>query len=255
MTTSYFTRLLAVLLVVTATRAVATTPAAKCNADKLKLAGKYAQCRAKATAKAIKTGDSADYGRCDAKLPEKWSHTELGAEGACPTNGDAADVQGQVSADIGVLDLMLAGIRFIDNADGTITDTETGLMWEKKTPVNAYDQISWYDAMGNFTSNLNGNTAFGPDQTGLGGHSDWRLPTTAEILTIGIPGSCFSSPCVAPIFLPTGSAPYWTSTTFASQPVCVGCAVCVRFVSGNGPGLCVSGKPNNHHARGVRRAW
>lgn len=233
--------------------ALAATPSEKCNADKLKHAGKYAECRAKATAKAIKTGDSADYGRCDTKLSEKWSDTELDAEGACPTNGDAADVQGQVTGDIGVLDLMLAGIRFIDNADGTITDTENGLMWEKKTLANAFDQISWYDAMGNFISNLNGQTVFGPEQTGLGGHSDWRLPTTAEILSIRAPtGSCFPPPCVDPIFLPHAVSDYWASTTFASD---ASQAVCVDFYIWNGSGLCMSGKVNGHSVRAVRRAW
>ena len=62
--------LLAVLLVVMATRAVAATPAAKCNADKLKLAGKYAQCRAKATAKADAEADAKE-AKAAAKLDAK----------------------------------------------------------------------------------------------------------------------------------------------------------------------------------------
>lgn len=40
--------------------AAALTPAQKCQAKKLKITGKYAFCRLKADAKAVKTGQPAD---------------------------------------------------------------------------------------------------------------------------------------------------------------------------------------------------
>ena len=43
-------------------------PEDKCEADKNKIAGKYAFCRQNAEAKAIKKGEAADYSKCDSKL-------------------------------------------------------------------------------------------------------------------------------------------------------------------------------------------
>ena len=56
--------------------------------------------------------------------------------------------------------------RFIDNGDGTVTDTATSLMWIKKPhwlPGN-FDYMNWYDAV-SFCNDLI-----------YAGHSDWRLP-------------------------------------------------------------------------------
>src|SRR5262245_24258216 len=61
---------LAVLLA-TATAAGALTPTEKCEVDKLKAAGKYGFCRLKAEAKAVKSGDPVDYGKCDEKYADK----------------------------------------------------------------------------------------------------------------------------------------------------------------------------------------
>jgi hypothetical protein len=53
----------------------------------------------------------------------------------------------------------------VDNGDGTVTDTNAGLIWEKEStgPMN------WDDAM-SYASGLS-----------LGGHSDWRLPDKDEL--------------------------------------------------------------------------
>jgi hypothetical protein len=55
---------------------------------------------------------------------------------------------------------------FIDNGDGTLTETQTGLMWAAKD--NGSD-ISW-----------DGARKYCEDYRG-GGHSDWRMPTIAEL--------------------------------------------------------------------------
>jgi hypothetical protein len=63
----------------------------------------------------------------------------------------------------------LASDRFIDNKNGTITDTKTGLMWVSKdngVPIN------WPDAK-KYCENLN-----------VGGYSDWRMPTLTELATL-----------------------------------------------------------------------
>jgi hypothetical protein len=58
-----------------------------------------------------------------------------------------------------------SGTRYVDNGDGTVTDSATGLMWTK----NAYHgPMNWYDAMTYC------------DSVTVGGYSNWRLPSVAQ---------------------------------------------------------------------------
>ena len=62
------------------------------------------------------------------------------------------------------------GGRFLDNNNGTITDTQTGLMWAKADSWNDLGKcLNWEDAR-TYVKNLT-----------LGGFKDWRLPTMNEI--------------------------------------------------------------------------
>ena len=124
--------------------------------------------------------------------------------------------------------------RFVDNGDGTISDTETGLMWEKKdgpsdgvqnveNPRDVDNQYSWSavgprdgTAFTDFLPRLNGEIASSPANQ-FNGYRDWRLPTVWELLTIL--DSSFGAPCIDPIFGPTavgvpGSSGsfYWSFT-------------------------------------------
>ncbi|MFP7753334.1 DUF1566 domain-containing protein [Thermodesulfobacteriota bacterium B35] len=56
--------------------------------------------------------------------------------------------------------------RFVDNRDGTVTDTSTGLMWAASD--NGAD-IQWWDA-DRYCREYRG-----------GGYTDWRLPTPDEL--------------------------------------------------------------------------
>jgi hypothetical protein len=127
--------------------------------------------------------------------------------------------------------------RFIDNGDGTVSDLQTGLMWEKKDnldgdanyddPHDAENLYTWsvtdpaYDVptgtvFTDFLYKLN-NCTFSFDggyKGGFAGHCDWRLPTRQELKGIidpNAPGcaidSCQSgngvlpySPCIDPVF-------------------------------------------------------
>ena len=135
--------------------------------------------------------------------------------------------------------------RFVDNGDGTVTDNQTGLIWEKKDNtcpgihcVN--DTYSWnvsgspYPPDGTaFTSFLNtlnggatgvGNCVSSDGNTQTGGfnnYCDWRLPTIGELNSIvdrSASGCLSGSPCIDPVFGPTVPSIYWTSTTFAGDP-------------------------------------
>ncbi|MDF1592577.1 MAG: DUF1566 domain-containing protein [Desulfobacterales bacterium] len=63
--------------------------------------------------------------------------------------------------------------RFVDNQDGTVTDTIAGLMWIKNGwKLDFLSAVTWWDAVAkckNFRQ---------------GGYSDWRLPTIEEWVSL-----------------------------------------------------------------------
>jgi hypothetical protein len=88
--------------------------------------------------------------------------------------------------------------NFIDNNDGTVMDTNTGLTWEQ----NGLTIKSWTGAL-DYCENLT-----------LAGYSDWRLPNTNELLSIVDYGRYY--PSIDTTFFPgTVASNYWSSTTFA----------------------------------------
>ena len=64
---------------------------------------------------------------------------------------------------------VMAADKFVDNGNGTITDTTTGLMWPA-TDNNAH--INWRGA-NEYCKNLR-----------IGGYTDWRIPTLVELESI-----------------------------------------------------------------------
>lgn len=62
-----------------------------------------------------------------------------------------------------------------DNGDGTITDLNTGLMWQKTTEAKATSlegRVTWYEAE-EYAKNLR-----------LGGYTDWRVPSIKELISL-----------------------------------------------------------------------
>jgi hypothetical protein len=62
-----------------------------------------------------------------------------------------------------------ADSRFVDNGDGTVTDTKTGLMWARTDNMG---NISWHNAR-LYCENII-----------LSRHSNWRMPTIEELETL-----------------------------------------------------------------------
>ncbi len=216
------------------------TLAQKCEARQLKAAGKDAACRAGQLVKGL-LGGTADLTKCSTTFDTAFMNAE--AKGGCPTTFTAAQVDSRLSNDIGIIlsDLTL-NQRFVDNGDGTITDNQTGLQWEKKVEGNGCTHC-WADP---YTWS-NGETDTAPDGTaftvflpqlnacvsasgttitgGFAGHCDWRLPTVAEMQSIVVcaPAPACSLPACDPTlvnFFP--NAPlvhYWSSTTVSQAPV------------------------------------
>lgn len=112
----------------TAVSAGAITSEEKCEAEKNKIAGKYAFCRQKAEAKAIRKGEAADYSKCDAKYSDKWTNAENRAgPGICPSEGDEATMQEFISQHSDSVAVALAGGALPDcSADLAACNSELG---------------------------------------------------------------------------------------------------------------------------------
>ena len=107
-----------------------------------------------------------------------------------------------------------SGGRFVDNGDGTVTNTCTGLMWQKGTAdvsgngsigteVGNDDRLNWQPAL-KYCEDLD-----------FAGHSDWRLPNVQELQSIIDYGRVTLA--IDPVFEAV-SGGYWTSSSHADIP-------------------------------------
>lgn len=99
--------------------------------------------------------------------------------------------------------------RFVDNQDGTVTDTLTCLQWQQATADTTGDGVAdlmtWESALA-YAEGLF-----------FAGHNDWRLPDMNELTSI-VDYSRFD-PAIDPTYFPdTVSFYYWSSTTAAYNP-------------------------------------
>jgi len=110
--------------------------------------------------------------------------------------------------------------RYVDNQDGTVTDSITGLMWKQcpegmstsTTPCDSgsASTFTWQQALQQ-ASNVN--TANTAEQLS---HMDWRLPDMKELKSLS-EMACFD-PAINTNFFPgTPAAYFWTSTPVASS--------------------------------------
>jgi len=117
--------------------------------------------------------------------------------------------------------------NFIYNDDGTVTDTDTGLMWQKDTAPGTY---TWEQAL-SYSEDLP-----------LANYNDWRLPNRNELQSL----SDYSRINPATNFPNTVMSNYWSSTTYADNPYI---AWVVYFGSG---GINNGSKSGNYYVRAVR---
>jgi hypothetical protein len=134
-------------------------------------------------------------------------------------------------------------LRYMDNGNGTITDLNTGLVWEKKVQdgglhdwSNKYEwsclaacapmELTIWDWL-DFVNAEGG--------VGFAGHNDWRIPNVKELQSIvdyGVGNSTGTQPTVAEAFnngvagfcdalscSRTQPDVYWSSSTLAAAPV------------------------------------
>jgi hypothetical protein len=144
-----------------------------------------------------------------------------------------------------------ATLSYTDNGDGTITDNNTGLVWEKKSDDGTiHDKDTSYTWANAFAVHI-----AGLNTVNFAGHNDWRLPNIKELQSIvnyqnfnPAVSSEFNNNCVAACSVTTCSCTaavaYWSSTSFAGGP---SLAWGVNFIFGG-----VGGKSGALRVRAVR---
>jgi len=149
---------------------------------------------------------------------------QTGETGCYDPSGSGAGVSCSGTGQDG--DLQTGQVRsYTDNGDGTITDNQTGLTWEKKSDdgtINDQDNLyNWSDAFSVFIGGLN--------VANFVGHNDWRLPNRFELeslvdLGLNDPSvdAAFNTSCTGST-VTTGSCTafdvyYWSSSVVTATP-------------------------------------
>ena len=96
--------------------------------------------------------------------------------------------------------------RFIDNGDGTVTDRETNLIWQKDS---AAERMTWPEAQ-RYVEKLN--------EAGFAGHNDWRLPSNEELLSIMLEQENMKRLYLDPIF--GNERCFWSADTREHHVAC-----------------------------------
>jgi len=112
--------------------------------------------------------------------------------------------------------------RFIDNNNGTVSDTKTGLTWFKD--ANPTSKKNWFDAT-NFCESI-ASGSFGLTDESVAG--DWRLPTRTEFEELGTDPFTTWDEGYCPVTWTQPSTPfinikpvYWTSTVLTRGDGCM----------------------------------
>ena len=206
-----------------------------CNANLTTAQGALASCAASLAA-------------CQANPPAATIETgqttcanSSGSVIACTGTGQDGDLQRGLAR------------SYTDNGDGTITDHDTGLMWEKLSDdgsIHDKDTVfTWDNAFATKVATLNSGA--------FAGYTDWRVPNAFELhsitnLATATPAvsAVFNTGCVASCTVTTCSCTqagnYWTSSSVVSG---LTAAWLVSFGDGGQQG---GFKGNGFYVRAVR---
>ena len=113
---------------------------------------------------------------------------------------------------------MTENLRFIDNGDGTITDTRLSVMWKKTDSFQDIKKwVNWFKAK-DYADKTNADM--------FAGHSNWRLPKQAEAWSLFDPDKTNKdkygeSIYLDPIFAPGNVGTTWTEDTKDSSALII----------------------------------
>jgi hypothetical protein len=207
---------------------IAGAPIPDCAGDLATCESDLATCEAQPTGQERETGQTLCYDSFGTGIP------------CAGTGQDGEFLKGVVDS-------------FTDNGNGTVTDDQTGLMWEKLSDNgDIHDKDTTYDWATAVTTKVAALNA-----ASFGGHNDWRLPNRRELdslINIGAVSpatfSEFNTDCVPSCTVLTCSCTqlsvYWSSSTYQSVPVN---AWVVNFSDGD---TSANTKFNNRSVRAVR---
>jgi hypothetical protein len=147
------------------------------------------------------------------KTGQTLCYDDGGTAIACAGTGQDAELQkGLASA-------------YTDNGNGTITDTRTGLIWEKLSDDGTiHDKdtaYTWLNAFSTKVATLNADS--------FAGFTDWRVPNVNELQSLVVYGTsypaidaAFNTNCAATCTVLTcsctQSSAYWSSSTYVDIP-------------------------------------
>ncbi len=124
--------------------------------------------------------------------------------------------------------------RFVINGDGTVTDIETGLMWQQRYDAEL-SAMNWKEALA-YSENLT-----------LAKYENWRLPTREELRSIVDYGG-YDPAINTNCFPDTEPSNYWSATASASAENIYN-VWCVNFNDGTGT---YADDSETHYVRAVR---
>lgn len=118
-------------------------------------------------------------------------------------------------------------MSFTNNGNGTVTDNNTGLMWQRcsvgqnndSTCSGTASTYNWYKASGTYHASYNPASQDVCGELSTGGYTDWRLPSKKDLITIVDYSIPFPGPTINTTYFPnTRASGYWSSATDADYP-------------------------------------
>jgi hypothetical protein len=139
--------------------------------------------------------------------------------------------------------------KFRVNGDGTVSDPQSRLMWQRCSAGQAWVESSCAGDAQNFTWSSAQDIAKQVNERGAYFYNDWRLPSIRELAMIA-ERECKSPRINLTVFPNTPADVYWTATSRrSSEPA--GSAFGLSF---GADGVSYFNKAEAHHVRLVRSA-
>lgn len=104
--------------------------------------------------------------------------------------------------------------RYKDNGDGTISDLQTGLMWQKCAIGQSGEDCAEGKAVAFQWDNAKQQDSNFNDKGGLAGHTDWRVPKIKELRGL-VELSCWSPSINITFFPNTPDSNFWSSSPYS----------------------------------------